>query len=196
MPKILSVVLSMSESAGGGLASLVDMTVASKPISSIASAICSGERMDGSCSARPSSDMRFTDRDIRPGRCAGETIFSIFATQEAHVIPLIDNVVLTVSRLALAAINFSDDFVAALILMGGNIVNSTSSSGACLRSGEVSCSVGVVSNPQSSIASTSCSSLMTVGSKLIDADELGSETDTFLTPSRAESAAVTDLTHD
>ena len=107
--------------------------------------------------------------------------------------PRIDNVVFTVSG---AATNFSDDFVAAWILMGGNVVNSTSSSALCLSSGEVSCSVGVVSNPQSSIASTSCSSLMTVGSKLIEAEELGNETDTFFTPSRAESADVTDLTQD
>ena len=80
--------------------------------------------------------------------------------------------------------------------MGGKDVNSTNSSGFDFSNGAEACSSGVVSNPQSSIVSTSWDSLTIEGSYLIVAEQFWRETETFETPSSDVRAEVTDLTQD
>lgn len=79
--------------------------------------------------------------------------------------------------------------------MGGRVVSSRDWSGLSL-SKCVSCSANVVSNPQSSIASTSWSSVTREGSKFTVAAQFGSETETFSTPSSEATAEVTAFTQE
>ena len=99
IPNILSVAVVKSASMvlEPDMTSLVDMTDASNPTSSIASTSLSAVRRVASCSARPCSAIKLTESEINPGSVDGETILSMLATQEAHVIPFIDRTVLAIS---------------------------------------------------------------------------------------------------